>query len=600
MEVEKSTVLSKHEKKQKTKQLGGIKTMPFILANEMCDKIANAGSHANMITYLTQQLNMPLVEASNTIANFNGTQSFTPLLGAILADSWIGQFWSIIAGSIFYELGLITITISAVVPALRPPPCLTQVSCKEASSLQLCILYISLLLTAIGSGGIRPCIMTFAANQIDMTKTRVEARKWNFFNWYYLSLGVASLIALTVIVYIQDNVGWGWGLGIPTIMMALSISAFVLGSPLYKKMKPAGSPFIRLVQVVVAATRKRKALMPVNVSLLYTNKELDAPFAAEGMLLHTEKFKWLDKAAIMTDREAEDMNPPNLWRIATVHRVEELKSIIRILPIAASGILLIASTSHQTSFAIQQARTMDRHLSNSFQIPPASLTIISNLSMITMLVIYERVLVPFTRRFTKNPSGITHLQRTGIGFSVNILSTIVAALVEIRRKSVAAKHGLLDKPNEIIPISAFWLVPQFCIHGVAEVFMNVGRLEFLYDQSPESMRSTGGALYYIAISIGNYLGSFLVTLAHKYSNKERNWVPSRNLNRGRLECFYLLASGIQVVNLIYYVICASLYTYKPLEQVKDSDKEENMGGRDSIGVRDAKLHGDGHREMTMA
>ncbi|KAJ9694299.1 hypothetical protein PVL29_010009 [Vitis rotundifolia] len=577
----------------KKKELGGLRTMPFILANEICDRFATTGFHANMITYLTEVLNMPLVPASNTLTNFSGTASFTPLIGALIADSFAGRFWTIIVGSIIYELGLVSITISAVLPSLRPPPCPTKENCKEASTLQLCILYISLLLTSLGTGGIRPCVVTFAADQFDMSKSKVASRSWNFFNWYYFSMGLATLSALTIVVYIQDNVGWGWGLGLPTIAMALSIIAFLVGSPLYKKLKPGGSPLVRLAQVIVAATKKRKAVAPADPSLLYENKELDATISVNGRLIHTNQFKWFDKAAIVTDAEATSLNPPNLWRLATVHRVEELKSIVRMLPIWAAGILHVTSSSHQHSFTIQQARTMDRHLSPSFQIPPASLSIFSILTVLIGIVLYERFFVPLARRFTRNPSGITSLQRMGIGFMVNILATIVASLVEIKRKAVAANHNLLDKPRAIIPISVFWLVPQFALHGVAEVFMSIGHLEFLYDQSPESMRSTAAALYWIAIAIGNYVGTLLVTLVHKYTGHSRNWLPDRNLNRGRLEYYYWLVSCIQVVNLIYYVTCAWLYTYKSVEVVGDSMKENDVdlarGRNDGNGDGDVEL-----------
>ena len=288
-------------------------------------------------------------------------------------------------------------------------------------------------------------------------------------------------------------------------------------------------------------------------------------------------FRCLDKAAIVTNEEGSDPNaPPNLWKLATVHRVEELKSMVRMLPIWASGILLITASSNQQSFVIQQARTMNRHLSHSLQIPPASMSIFNVLTMMVGVVLYERLFVPFAFRLTKNPSGITCLQRMGVGFVVSIFATLVSALVEIKRKSVAAKYNLLDSPNATIPISVFWLVPQYCLHGVAEVFMVVGHLEFLYDQSPESMRSTATALYCITTAIGNYVGTLLVTLVHKYSGNERNWLPDRNLNRGRLECYYFLISGIQVVNLIYYLICAWFYTYKPLEEIGDINKQEDM------------------------
>lgn len=105
-------------------------------------------------------------------------------------------------------------------------------------------------------------------------------------------MGMATLTALTVVVYIQDNVGWGWGFGLPTIAMALSVVAFVVGSPLYNKLKPSGSPLVRLAQVVVAAFKNRKAVLPDDSELLYRNHELDAAIAVQGKLVHTDQFKY--------------------------------------------------------------------------------------------------------------------------------------------------------------------------------------------------------------------------------------------------------------------------------------------------------------------
>lgn len=578
MVVEKEIVVQenhveKEEGETKKRKLGGMKTMPFILANEVCDRFVGAGFHSNLITYLTQVLNVPLIKASNTLANFSGVSNFTPLIGALVADSFAGRFWTIIVGSIIYEMGLVSITMSAIMPQLRPPPCPTQENCKEASNSQLWALYICLLLTSIGTGGLRPCVVTFAADQLDMRKSKVESRKWNFYNLFYFCVTMATLTALTVVVYIQDNVNWGWGLGLLTIAMALSVVAFVVGSPFYRKVEPGGSPLIRLTQVIVASLRKRKVLVPDDDRLLYDNRELDSAISHDGRLLHTNQFKWIDRAAVVTGNDMKETCQPNLWRLATVHRTEELKCILRMLPIWAAGILHFASHSHVSSFTIQQARSMDRHLSHSFQIPPASMSIFSVLTVLIGLALYERFFVPFARRFTGHKSGVTCLQRMGIGFAINILATATSALAEIKRKKAAADHNLLDQPmTHVIPISVFWLVPQYCLHGVAEVFMSVGHLEFLIEQFPESMRSTGAALNSLASSFGNYLGTFIVTLVHQYTGKERNWLPDRNLNRGRLENFYWLMAGVQVVNFVYYLICASLYKYKPLEEIIEGCK----------------------------
>ncbi|CAN1171377.1 Protein NRT1/ PTR FAMILY 3.1 [Linum perenne] len=586
------------------RKLGGIKAMPFILGNEICDKFAATGFHANMITYLTQVLNLPMVKASNILTNFGGTSGFTPLIGALIADSFAGRFWTIIVASIIYELGMVSITISATLPSLTPPPCPTQTNCQEASTYQLWFLYMSLLLTSIGTGGIRPCVVTFAADQFDMSRSAVVSRGWNFFNWYYFTMGIATLLALTVVVYIQDNVGWNWGLGIPTIAMGLSIVAFVFGSPIYNKLKPGGSPLVRLAQVVVASLKKRKIAKVEDSGDLYQNKELDALISVNGRLLHTNQFKCLDKAAIVTEQDippqsaagATSPAKPNLWRLATVHRVEELKSLIRVFPIWASGILLVAASSHLGSFVILQAFSMNRsfpHSHSSFKIPPASLSIFSVLTMMIGLVLYERLFVPFARRFTKNPVGVTCLQRMGIGAAINIVATIVSALVEKQRKRVAGQYGLLDDPKAVIPISVFWLVPQYLLHGTAEVFSSVGHIEFLYDQSPESMRSTAAALYSLTLSIGNYIGTGLVSTVHKYTGEKENWLPDRNLNRGKLDYYYWLVTGIQVVNFGYYLVVAWLYTYKPLEQENDDGVQfDHHNGKELEEINGDKRNGE--------
>ncbi|GJV47037.1 NRT1/ PTR family protein 3.1 [Tanacetum coccineum] len=464
---------------------GGIITMPFIFANEVGEKLAVVGFQTNMISYLTQQLHMPLTQAANTLTNFGGTASLTPLLGAFMADSFAGRFWTITIASVIYQIGMICLTLSAVLPKLRPPACKDGEKCQEANTGQLAILYVSLLLTSIGSGGIRPCVVAFGADQFDETDEKQKTNTWKFFNWYYFCMGVSMLVAVTVIVYIQDNVGWGWGLGIPSIAMVFSITGFVIGYPLYRNMDPAGSPFTRLLQVCVAAYKKRKLPMVSDPKLLYENEELDASISITGRLLHTNQMRFLDKAAIVSKED-----------------------------------------------------------------------------------------------FTKGVErGISFLTRMTIGFAISVLATLVAGFIEIKRKNSAFAHGLTSKPYETIPISVFWLVPQYSLHGMAEAFMSIGHLEFFYDQAPESMRSTATALFWMAIAAGNYGSTLLVTMVHKMSTGQdgSNWLPDDNLNKGKLEYFYWLLTLLQVVNLVYYLFCAKFYTLKPIEIAYKANEDGSSG-----------------------
>ncbi|KAH0897346.1 hypothetical protein HID58_046914 [Brassica napus] len=595
MEEKSKNKISEEEKQfhgSSSRPKGGLITMPFIFANEICEKLAVVGFHANMISYLTTQLHLPLTKAANTLTNFSGTSSLTPLLGAFVADSFAGRFWTITFASIIYQIGMTLLTISAIIPTLRPPPCKGEELCVVADTAQLGILYIALLLGALGSGGIRPCVVAFGADQFDESDPKQTTKTWNYFNGYYFCMGAANLVAVTVLVYIQDNVGWGLGLGIPTVAMFLSVIAFVGGFRLYRHLIPSGSPFTRLIQVAVSAFRKRKLRMVSDPTLLYTNDEIDAPISLGGNLTHTKHMSMLQKMdfywtqfknTIVTDED--NLKPgqiPNLWKLNTVHRVEELKSVIRMGPIGASGILLITAYAQQGTFSLQQAKTTNRHLTKSFQIPAGSMSVFTTVAMLSTIIFYDRFLVKIARKFTGLERGITFLHRMGVGFVISIIATLVAGFVEIKRKHVAIEHGLLDKPHTMVPISFLWLIPQYSLHGVAEAFMSIGHLEFFYDQAPESMRSTAMALFWMAISIGNYVSTLLVTLVHKFSAKSdgSNWLPDNNLNRGKLEYFYWLITLLQVVNLVYYLWCAKIYTYKPV-QVYHS-KEVNSPFKDEL------------------
>ena len=59
---------------------------------------------------------------------------------------------------------------------------------------------------AIGSGSIKRCSVAFGADQFDYTSEKGRISKKSFFNWYYFSFAIAMMIALTIIVYIQDYV----------------------------------------------------------------------------------------------------------------------------------------------------------------------------------------------------------------------------------------------------------------------------------------------------------------------------------------------------------------------------------------------------------
>jgi peptide/histidine transporter 3/4 len=140
---------------------------------------------------------------------------------------------------------------------------------KTASSLQVGIFYCALYLIAVGNGGTKPNISTMGADQFDEFEQKERTQKLSFFNWWFSSILFGTLFSNTLLVYVQDNVGWSLGYGLPTIGLLLSVSVFLVGTPFYRHKVPSGSPFTRIANVLVAALRKRKVPVPTDPKELH-------------------------------------------------------------------------------------------------------------------------------------------------------------------------------------------------------------------------------------------------------------------------------------------------------------------------------------------
>nr|XP_043610176.1 protein NRT1/ PTR FAMILY 8.2-like isoform X1 [Erigeron canadensis]XP_043610177.1 protein NRT1/ PTR FAMILY 8.2-like isoform X1 [Erigeron canadensis] len=539
------------------KVTGTWKACPFILGNECCERLAYYGMSANLLLYFKNNLNQHSATASKNLSNWSGTCYVTPLFGAFLADAFLGRYWTIAIFSIIYVMGMSLLTIAAAVPGLKPT-CVSKEDC-HATGLDIALTYMALYLVALGTGGIKPCVSSYGADQFDDADEVEKEHKSSFFNWFYFSINIGALIASSLLVWIQDNVGWGWGFGIPAVAMALAVALFFSGTRRYRNQKPGGSPLTRICQVIVASWRKRRVHVPDDKSLLYETTDGKSVIKGSRKLDHTKDFRSLDKAAVelQSDHMKGSANP---WRLCTVTQVEELKSIIKLLPIWATGIIFSAVYSQMSNLFVLQGSFMNIKI-NNFKIPPASLSIFDTLSVIFWVPVYDRLIIPLARKYTGRKSGLTQLQRMGTGLVISIFAMLAAGILEVVRLGIVKRNNYYDL--EHMPMSIFWQVPQYFLIGAAEVFTFVGQLEFFYDQAPDSMRSLCSALSLTTVALGNYLSSLLVTIVMAISTKggKPGWIPD-NLNHGQLQNFFWLLSILSVLNLGVYLLVAKWYTYK--------------------------------------
>ncbi|CAK9133893.1 unnamed protein product [Ilex paraguariensis] len=270
-------------------ETGNWKACPYILGNECCERLAYYGINTNMVNYLKSQLNQSNVVAINNVTNWSGTCYVTPLIGAFLADAYLGRYWTIASFSIIYVFGMTLLTLSASVHGLKPT-CDEKNVCQP-SGLQTGFFFLGLYLIALGTGGIKPCVSSFGADQFDDSDETEKKSKSSFFNWFYFSINIGALVASSVLVWIQTNVGWGWGFGIPAVAMAVAVVSFFSGTRLYRNLRPGGSPLTRICQVVVASFRKFEVEVPKEKSLLYETAEEESVVKGSRKLDHTKQLR---------------------------------------------------------------------------------------------------------------------------------------------------------------------------------------------------------------------------------------------------------------------------------------------------------------------
>ncbi|CAN4097767.1 unnamed protein product [Withania somnifera] len=559
---------------------GGWFGATMILGVEAVERLVTLGIAVNLVVYLTKTMHLGNASAANIVTNFMGTSYILTLLGGYVADTFLGRYLTVGIGATVQAIGVTILTISTIIPSLQPPKCDPgSSSCIPADNKQLAVLFTALYLTATGTGFLKSSVSGFGTDQFDESDPKEKGRMIKFFSWFFFLINVGALTAVTVLVYIQDKVGRNFGYGTCACAIVAGLVLFLSGTKRYRFKKLVGSPVAQFASVFIAAWRKRHMKLPSDASVLFNVDDIigDENIKDKQKLPHSKEFRFLDKAAIKdSDSEFSGTAILNNWNLATLTDVEEVKLVIRMLPTWGTTIMFWTVYAQMTTFSVSQATTMDCHIGKSFEIPPASLTAFFVGSIMLVIVFYDRIIVPLCARYLNNPHGFTPLQRIAIGLVMSIFAMIAAALTEIKRLNVAQSHGLTNNPNAAIPMSVFWLVPQFLLVGGGEALTYIGQLDFFLRECPKGMKTMSTGLFISTISLGFFFSSILVSIVDKVTAKTRPWLAD-NLNQGKLSHFYWLLAILSTLNMMLFFYCAKRYVYKEKRLAEVGIQMEDSG-----------------------
>ncbi|XP_076951107.1 protein NRT1/ PTR FAMILY 5.10-like [Bidens hawaiensis] len=516
----------------------------FIIGVEVAERFAYYGISSNLITYLTGPLGQSMAPAAENVNIWSGTALLLPLVGAFIADAFLGRYLTVIIASLLYILALACLAFSTWIPS----------NCKHATDgsscspkIQVIVFFISLYLVAFAQGGHKPCVQAFGADQFDAEDPQELKSKRSFFNWWFFGLCAGPRVGIFVVSCIQDKLSWGLGYGIPCVIMGFALLIFLFGTMTYRfgEKTQGKNAFARIGHVFVTAARNRR------VKLL----EISPEVGASGRIPHqdSQQFRFLNKALVSSGEDGP---------VCSADDVEEAKAVLRLIPIWFSCLGYGIVFSQTSTFFTKQGATMDRSIGSTFKIPPATLQSFIGLSALILIPIYDTILVPVTRTVTSIPSGITMLQRIGTWIFLSTFTMVVAAVVESKRLKTAREYGLVDDRSATVLMKIWWLIPQYLLAGADNVFTVVGMQEFFYDQMPSDLKSIGLALYLSVMGIGSFLSSFIISIVEKTTgeNGQDGWI-SDNLNQGHIDHFYYLLAGIGVGAFMMFICASKFYVY---------------------------------------
>ena len=490
----------------------------YIIGNEACERFCFYGMKAILMLYMTRQLGLMENTAQEIVHMFNAFIYILPLLGAWVADRFLGRYNTILYISLFYCLGNVVLATSDLA---------TTIEAKKW------ILFTGLFIIAIGTGGIKPCVSAFVGDQAGGFDSQTMTRVYSAFYW---SINFGSFFAMLIIPFVKDNWGYGVAFAIPGIFMAVSTLIFWLGRKTYCHKAPAQPNFFNILfcRIFKGAATACERFGGENVAKTTSYALKIATFIVVAPIVVG--------LGVCTYNGAAELAILSEWGTEQVKLCALLAVILYTIAIAAAGLKLAATMQLKNFFGtlgcmIFSKRDVTEKLYNADEQKNAR-------NMVRILITFMLV-IPFWSLFDQTGSswltqgenmrdlsfdifGITlrfgeeemqclnplfvmvliplltikvypyikklgnPMVRMGIGIVLAGLAYGLVCIIQL----------LLDREVEL---SILWQGIPYLVLTVAEILVSTTGLEYAYTAAGEKMKSTVSSFWSLTIALGNVL-----------------------------------------------------------------------------------------------
>ncbi|XP_057642449.1 solute carrier family 15 member 1 [Chionomys nivalis] len=356
----------------------------FIVVNEFCERFSYYGMRALLVLYFRNFLRWDDDLATAIYHTFAALCYLTPILGALIADSWLGKFKTIISLSIVYTIGQIVIAVSSIHDLTDH----NRDGTPDSLPVHVALSMIGLILIAFGTGGIKPCVSAFGGDQFEEGQ---EKQRNQFFSIFYLAINAGSLIStiVTPILRVQEcgihtqQACYPLAFGVPAALMAVSLIVFVLGSGMYKKFKPQGNIMSKVAKCIGFAIKNR-----------FRHRSKQFP----------KREHWLDWAKEKYDERL----------------ISQVKMVMKVM------FLYIPLPMFWGSRWTLQATTMSGKI-GSMEIQPDQMQTVNAILIVIMVPIMDAVVYPLIAKCFN----FTSLKKMTVGMFLASMAFVAAAIVQV-------------------------------------------------------------------------------------------------------------------------------------------------------------------------
>uniref|UniRef100_A0A4W4GKX4 Solute carrier family 15 member 2 n=1 Tax=Electrophorus electricus TaxID=8005 RepID=A0A4W4GKX4_ELEEL len=417
----------------------------FIVVNEFCERFSYYGMKAVLTLYFINYLQWNNNLSTAVYHAFSSLCYFTPLLGALIADSWLGKFRTIIYLSVVYVIGHVVKSVGAI-PDVGD------------NTLHITLSMLGLGLIAFGTGGIKPCVAAFGGDQFEEEHTEERTK---FFSIFYMSINAGSVLSTIITPILRSDVQcfggdcYALAFGVPAALMLVALVVFIAGSGMYKKNPREGNVLVNVCRCIGFAIHNRW-WSPRN---------------------SPRREHWLDWA--------QEKYPKQL--------IQEIKMVLRVLALYIPLPMFWALFDQQGSRWTLQATRMNM----DFVSPLTFFGSMLNALMILLFIpVFDMGVYPLVSlcRVKLTVDSISDSKQYNIDLGLLDFGASYTVILQQKMEDVQAND-----------VHIAWQIPQYVLLTAGEVMFSITGLEFSYSQAPVSMKSVLQAGWLMTVAFGNVI-----------------------------------------------------------------------------------------------